>query len=576
MAKSKYKEGEFILCYQGPLIYEAKVQGVAKGLSGEWMYDIHYKGWNKTWDEWVGDERILKMNSDNLQRQKEIADTHKKKDKDDKEENVKTFAAKKTGGSASVDAQKRKAAIDARIANKELVSLEERYIDDKCTADDEKKGKSKKSKPLSETEIEKAVAGPSEKKKVKSGDSKVKSNKTKADLPKKKVKKKVSANGEEIPATNKLQIKNPLDPDAKKAGKKLKRKGSVDSAASSLDVVAPAKKTKRSDSSDSASNNVQSGKKSKGKDASDADKKSKTKIGATSIDSDSKSKQVSANKKSKTTVKSASEIKNAPPVKKSHKKKATPADTKNAPPVKKSHKKKVTPAETKNAPPVKKSHKKKVPPTSICAAPSKSGKALAKKNGQQVNPLPDTFIIRAQNKPYGKKEVVINIPNELKPILVDDWDYIGRQRKLLIIPARYTVEDLLNDYAREREFHAPDTHSKQFSFLGAQEVAVGLKEYFNSTLGSQLLYKFERIQYADILKDQPGVPMCQIYGTLHLLRLFTKVGAMLTVAELDRKSLELLIIHLHDFLAYVKKHKQHLFQIEDYGTATPEYHRRAL
>ena len=66
---------------------------------------------------------------------------------------------------------------------------------------------------------------------------------------------------------------------------------------------------------------------------------------------------------------------------------------------------------------------------------------------------------------------------------------------------RYNVEDLLNDYSRAREFVTPGSAtSRQFSSLGAQEVCAGLREYFNTTLGSQLLYKFERVQYADILK----------------------------------------------------------------------------
>jgi hypothetical protein len=29
-------------------------------------------GWSKTWDEWVTDERLLKINPENLERQKEV------------------------------------------------------------------------------------------------------------------------------------------------------------------------------------------------------------------------------------------------------------------------------------------------------------------------------------------------------------------------------------------------------------------------------------------------------------------------------------------------------------------------
>ena len=64
----------------------------------------------------------------------------------------------------------------------------------------------------------------------------------------------------------------------------------------------------------------------------------------------------------------------------------------------------------------------------------------------------------------------------------------------------------------------------------------GLQDYFNATLGSQLLYKFERVQYADTLKDNEGVSMAQVYGPVHLLRLLTKLGSMLSAVEMEQKS----------------------------------------
>ncbi|MCL4128242.1 UNVERIFIED_CONTAM: hypothetical protein GTU68_019320, partial [Idotea baltica] len=142
-------------------------------------------------------------------------------------------------------------------------------------------------------------------------------------------------------------------------------------------------------------------------------------------------------------------------------------------------------------------------------------------------------------------EIKIKLPDEMKPVLVDDWDLINRQRKLPILPARVSVDFILQEFIKARTNTKNSTPNRESA---VQEVVAGLREYFNVMIGTQLLYKFERPLYADILKDNPDKQMSEIYGFIHLTRLFVRLGQMLAYTQLDEKSITLLNFHLQDFL----------------------------
>merc|ERR1711973_1009009 len=185
----------------------------------------------------------------------------------------------------------------------------------------------------------------------------------------------------------------------------------------------------------------------------------------------------------------------------------------------------------KGAKNLKEDKKEESPPTTatpILPPPSKRRKGRSSTNNDQS-------CIR-------KIEVKIVIPHDLRRYLLDDCDFVVRQKQLVPLPKPedLTVRGILKKYEK--------------SLGTVREVCSGINEYFNVMLGSQLLYKFERTQYADILKEHsPSTSMCDIYGAEHLLRLFVKLGSVLPYSFLDEASMEFVVIHVHDFLDFLMK-----------------------
>nr|CAD7257673.1 unnamed protein product [Timema shepardi] len=200
--------------------------------------------------------------------------------------------------------------------------------------------------------------------------------------------------------------------------------------------------------------------------------------------------------------------------------------------------------------------------------PTPSGEQTRKKRGRVEAPVVDV-----EEPAHVNENLKVIVPQALKDWLVDDWDYVNRQLKLVTLPANPNVDTVVGKFIAYKIKALDSTPDDQCTLI---EVMRGIKEYFNIMLGNQLLYKFERPQYSDMLKEYPDLPMSKIYGTAHLLRLFVRLGLMLSYTTFDEGSAQMLLGHIHDFIGYIEENRDDLLKQEDWGARPPEYHRRVI
>jgi mortality factor 4-like protein 1 len=55
---SPFSYGEKVYCDLGDIVYEGKVE---RRRAHDSSYLVHYLGWNKTWDEWLPEDKLFKM-----------------------------------------------------------------------------------------------------------------------------------------------------------------------------------------------------------------------------------------------------------------------------------------------------------------------------------------------------------------------------------------------------------------------------------------------------------------------------------------------------------------------------------
>lgn len=203
----------------------------------------------------------------------------------------------------------------------------------------------------------------------------------------------------------------------------------------------------------------------------------------------------------------------------------------------------------------------------------------------------------------------IILPNSLRKILTDDHNLINNQHMLPKVPARVTVDEIVQEYLKslsdtkfresaDKDFFVEHSdYSEDYMINPSAETceqsALGLLDYFDMTVGSLLMYKFEKPMFMDLFaaenekiekndeiqKDSDGIKnvirYSKYFGLIHFLRLFTRFTETLAFTQWSMRALDSIVRHAQDFVIFLGKRYADFYDIDqDYVVAPPEYLKR--
>lgn len=142
----------------------------------------------------------------------------------------------------------------------------------------------------------------------------------------------------------------------------------------------------------------------------------------------------------------------------------------------------------------------------------------------------DTEPIDQEEQFQARPAIRIVIPDNLKSLIVDDWERVSKNGTVVDLPAPRPIRQIFNEY---RDEEAPKRGSRIDRDV-LDEIIVGLSEYFEVMLDKVLLYRYERAQYRQLCErhsNQEDHGPVAVYGAEHLLRLFSMFTSHLPICS---------------------------------------------
>lgn len=88
---------------------------------------------------------------------------------------------------------------------------------------------------------------------------------------------------------------------------------------------------------------------------------------------------------------------------------------------------------------------------------------------------------------HSRPSIKLLIPDQLKALLVDDWENVTKNQQLVPLPHANPVTKILDDYM---EHERPRRAEGSAALDILEETVAGLREYFDKCLGRILLYRY--------------------------------------------------------------------------------------